>query len=471
MIRRRLSPRLLLRRPHPAIFNLPSELCPLAGAFALAAFLAAAPLAAQVITIDTSGKGPVAANGPIDRQYSQIAPTHVDLPKAPLDPKTRLMLIRELQSEQGFAMRPFPRGHKGLTLEANGKLAPAGDPYLNMVIAEGLSAKPGGRLVITDIKIDRDRIVFDLNDGPDAKHRFLQHVHIGMGPDTGDPDIDPSLANQQGGPAGARLTLTFHGSVPELTSQQVKALLAPLISFDVKTPIQAFTDTLPDELKKAILGHKVLVGMSIEMVLYAKGHPLTKSREMEGQMPFEEWIYGAPPQEVDFVRINGNRVIRVEVAKDGEPVQVFTKDVVSAMLRADGTPVMTAQSNVRIVHEGDVATDPDRQTPAALPSLRNPGEELPAQSSGAGEMRPVQMPKPHKDDDQLGSNPDEQQPSPASSQTSQPAPANGQQSQPPASSGNPQSPPANPPPPASSAQHLVTSRAAPLRNPVAVQSN
>ena len=39
---------------------------------------------------------------------------------------------------------------------------------------------------------------------------------------------------------------------------------------------------------------------------------------MDGQMPFEEWIYGKPPEEVDFVRINGNRVIRVEVAKMGE---------------------------------------------------------------------------------------------------------------------------------------------------------
>ncbi len=45
-------------------------------------------------------------------------------------------LIRDLQSEQGFAMRPFPRGHKGLTLVANGKLEPAGEAYLNMVISQ-----------------------------------------------------------------------------------------------------------------------------------------------------------------------------------------------------------------------------------------------------------------------------------------------------------------------------------------------
>ena len=399
---------------------------------ALAGLLAAASLAAQVLTIDTSGKGKATASGPIDRQYAQITPTKVELTKSELDAKTRLLLIREMESEQGFAMRPFPRGHKGLTLQANGKLEPAGESYLNMVVSEGLSAKPGARLVITNLKIERDRIIFDLNDGPDAKHRFLRHVQIGMGPDMGDPDIDPTLADPNGDPAGARLTLMFHDHIPELTSQQVKALLAPLISFDVKTPVQAFTDTLPPELKKAILDHQVLVGMSTDMVLFAKGRPETKSREMDGQMPFEVWIYGTPPQEVDFVRINGNRVIRVEIAKVGEPLQIFTKDVVSAMLRTGGTPVMTAQSNTRTIHEGDVQIDPDKQAPAAPPSLRNPGEQLPTDNTSVGVMRPVQMPKPHPDD-QPGANPDEQQQTPPSSQGSSSSsqgsqPANGQSS-------------------------------------------
>ena len=70
---------------------------------------------------------------------------------------------------------------------------------------------------------------------------------------------------------GARLTLEFKGHIPELTGSQVKALLAPLISFDVKTPIQAFTDTLPPKLKDAILNHDVMVGMTTDMVLFCLG--------------------------------------------------------------------------------------------------------------------------------------------------------------------------------------------------------
>jgi hypothetical protein len=411
---------------------------------ALAILIAGAWSGAQVITVNTDGgKGPITSAGPVDRQFRQVTPTHVDLPKTEMDPKTRILLERDLQSEQGFANRPFPRGHKGLTLEANGKLEPADASYQNAVVNEGLSAKPGSRVVVTNIKIDRTRIILDFDGGPDAKHRFLRHLQIGMGPQMGDPDADPELMNQEGDPAGSRVTLVFANYVPVVTAAQVKELLAPLISFDVKTPIQAYTDTLPTALKDAILDHKVLVGMNTDMVMFAKGQPTTKSREMEGQMPFEEWVYGTPPEEVDFVRINGNRVIRVEIAKEGQPLAIFTTDVVSPMLISAGTPEL-AQAKTRTIKEGDVETNPNKEEAPAPPSLRNPGETLPT-NNGAGEMRPVQFPKPHTDDTP-GANPDEQSTAPpvsapaagqsgqtAGAQNSQPSPSGGNQPAAPAS--------------------------------------
>ncbi|MGA2807861.1 MAG: hypothetical protein ABSE87_06975 [Terracidiphilus sp.] len=417
----------------------------------LGLLLTATTALTQVITIDshtgavTNGSTGVA--GTVDRRFQQIQPTHVPLPNSELDAKTRLELIRLLQSEQGFAMRPFPRGHKGLSLEANGKLNPAGEAYLNMVTSEGLSAKPGDRVVLSDIKIDHAKIIFELNGGPDRKHRFLRHVEIGAG-----PVMNPVVQGQDEDPVGARLTLDFKGHVPELTGAQVKALLAPLISFDVKTPIQAFTDTLPAKLKDAILNHHVMVGMSTDMVLFAKGQPEHKSREMEGQMPFEEWIYGRPPQEVDFVRINGNRVIRVEVAKMGETPIIFTKDEVEGLMRTDGTPLEAAKTNTRTVAEGDVERNPDTQAPAAPPSLRNPGEKLPTDDSKNTEvMRPVQFPKP-KPAPQPGDNPDgepDAQP-PASSQPTASASSPGTAQPAPADASQPAPPKAQTPPPSSS---------------------
>jgi hypothetical protein len=365
------------------------------GAYALTALLAAAPAMAQVITIDTHGNATQGPGSTVDRRYAQIQPTHVELDKAPLDTKTRLELTRLLQAEQGFAMRPFPRGHKGLELEANGKLKPAGEPYLNMVTESGLSAKPGDRVVITDIKFDKNKITFMLNGGPDAKHRFLRHIQLGAGVDYGTPIVQDD--GQE--PIGARLTLTFKDHVPEMTGKDVKALLAPLISFDVKTPIQAFTDTLPPKLKDAILNHHVMVGMTTDMVMFALGRPDKKIRAIEGQMPYEEWIYGAPPQPVQFVRINGNRVIRLEIAAVGKPPQIFEKDEVDALMRTDGTPV-APPANTRTVAMGDVVRNPDTQAQAPPPTLRQPGDSTKddPQTLSAGQMKPVQFPKQQADD-------------------------------------------------------------------------
>ncbi|MGO8935216.1 MAG: hypothetical protein ACLPLZ_06530 [Terracidiphilus sp.] len=439
---RHLVPVIDLTPRSTANSSLRGALCRAGAGCALAVLLTAGSVTAQVLTVDTGGgKGPSAGVGQVvDRQFAQITPTHVDLPKTELDPKSRILLERDLQSDQGFANRPFPRGHKGLTLQANGKLEPAGAGYLNMVVNEGLSAKPGTRVVVTNIKIDKSRIILDFDGGPDAKHRFLRHIQITMGPEMGDPDEDPSLMNQEGDPAGSRVTLVFADYVPALTPAQVKALLAPLISFDVKTPIQAYTDTLPTSLKDAILDHKVLVGMNTDMVMFAKGQPDKKSREMDGQMPFEEWVYGIPPQEVDFVRINGNRVIRVEIAKEGQPLAIFTKDVVEPMLVAAGTPELASQPNVRTIREGDVETDPNKQEAAPPPSLRNPGETLPADNQSTGEMRPVQFPKPHTDETP-GANPDEQSSAPpsASASPNQSAPASPSQPTPPNTSATPAS--------------------------------
>jgi hypothetical protein len=396
----------------------------------LAAVFGAGTAAAQ-ITIDThTGVVTNGASGPqatIDRRYQQITPTHVSLTKSELDPKTRIELIRLLQSEQGFAMRPFPRGHKGLTLQANGKLEPAGEPYLNMVTSQGMSAKPGDRVVLTNIKFEHSRIVFDLNGGPDAKHRFLRHVQIGVGgPDMTTPVVQEGEDHE---PTGARITLAFDSHVPELTGADVKALLSPMISFDVKTPIQAYTDTLPAKLKAAILDHDVLVGMSTDMVLFAKGAPDGKSREMIGQMPFEEWIYGKAPSPVEFVRINGNRVIQVEVAKVGEKPVIFTKDEVEGLMRTDGTPLDAALSTTRTVAEGDVQRDPDKQAPAAPPSLRKPGETLPAEDSAGdrvGAMKPVQFPKQKTDGQNTSQPTTAAQTGTSQTQSSAQAPSSGQ---------------------------------------------
>jgi hypothetical protein len=344
-------------------------------AISCCASLAAASWArAQVFTVSPDK---------IESRYTEIKRTHVELSSQPLLQRTKLQLVRVLEAEQGFAMRPLPKGSKGMVLVANGVTNPNGAEYVKTLEHNGVALQAADRAVITDVKFAQDKIIFELNDGPDQKHRILRHISVGAN------GVMVPLAQDNGQePLGVRITLQFEKFVPEMTGTQVMELLEPLVDFKLKTPVQAFVDTLPPQLKDAILKHHVLVGMSPEMVKYAMGHPDSKSRERDGDMPFEEWIYGQPPADVEFVRFNGNRVIRIEECKMGEPPIIRDKDEMG-----DYWNTVPSNPNIREVKLGDPSATATKQESAvtAAPSLRKPGEALPA-DNGTPQMGKVQFP-------------------------------------------------------------------------------
>ncbi|MBV8281876.1 MAG: DUF2845 domain-containing protein [Candidatus Eremiobacteraeota bacterium] len=263
--------------------------------------LSAATAHAQVFTVTPEG---------LDGKYVEFQPTNVAISTVPLTAHNRQDLLRFLQAEQGFTIRPLPIST--ITLKANGPMEPSGSDYINIIREKGLAAKAGERVVITDVKIDKDRIVLEFNGGPEHKHKYLRHIEIGVG------GMTTPLANDNGqAPTGTRIALVFPNAVPDMTGMQVEALVKPIVDFNLKNPVQAYADALPPWLRQKILDHQVLVGMNGDMVIAAIGQPRSKVRERENQMPFEEWIYGEPPDPVQFVRFNNNRVIRVEIAKVG----------------------------------------------------------------------------------------------------------------------------------------------------------
>ena len=98
-----------------------------------------------------------------------------------------------------------------------------------------------------------------------------------------------------------------------------------MLDFNARNKEQAYLDTVPPKVKEAIQAHHVLVGMNQEMVLHAKGKPPKKVRERDGDTEYEEWIYGEPPADVDFVRFVGDEVVRVETMKVGGEKIVRTR--------------------------------------------------------------------------------------------------------------------------------------------------
>ena len=341
-------------------------------------FLSGMAMSAQVFVVSTEQ---------IEGRFLQFQPTHVELPRMHAGPFTQAALERTLASEQGYAMRPLPLASKGLQLVANGALTPSGSDYVEELNSKGISSRPGDRVTVTKITFKGDRLILELNGGPDLPHKYLRHLEVGAG-----GGFVPLAQDHGEQAAGSRLTLLFPGGVPNVTGDEVKALIAPLVGFGEKSPTEAYVETLPPLLKKAILDHRVLVGMDGDMVLHAVGAPAQKVREQDAGKPFEEWIYGVPPEKSEFVRLQHDRVTRVEEAAVGTSPMVRTANEVGDYWQSQ----QGVEQGERVIKLGD-QTEADRVAqnapPAPPPSLRKPGETLPSdKDTNQPTMKPVQLP-------------------------------------------------------------------------------
>jgi hypothetical protein len=272
--------------------------------------------------------------------------------------QTRIDLIRAFDSELVYIRSPFPMGKRGLTLK-DGVISPSGRELQTMIATYGPATKPGDQARISRIDIKVDRIHFEINGGPVKSKKWYQRIEVGgMG---GTAPIAPSDSNAN--PRGSFVDLVFDHYVPDLSAPELKQLLRPVFDFDAKSPVEAYLETVPPKVKDAIKSHQVLVGMNREMVTYAKGRPPKKIREKDGDTEYEEWIYGEPPQDVDFVRLVGDEVVRVETMK------------------VDGQKMVRTQKEIDLAPKPTLAQNSEAQPrPANAPTLRRPGEELPNES-------------------------------------------------------------------------------------------
>lgn len=275
----------------------------------------------------------------------------------PISKQTRLEMMHTFLDDLVYIRTPFPMGKSGLTLK-DGVLSPSGQNLQNLIAMWGPAVKPGDLGRISNIEVKHDRIHIEINGGPVRKKKWYQRVEVGM--DGGTAPIAPS--DPSANPRGTFVDLVFAHYVPDLNAEQFKELLHPVFDFNSRSAEEAYLDTVPPKVKEAIKNHQVLVGMDRQMVLYAKGQPPKKDREKEGETEYEEWIYGAPPQDVEFVRFVGDEVMRVETMK------------------VDGEKIVRTQKEIELTPKPAVAAE---SRPANAPSLRRPGEELPSDSSDA----------------------------------------------------------------------------------------
>jgi hypothetical protein len=289
-------------------------------------------------------------------------------PSPKMSQATRQEIVHAFDEELVYIRANFPMGKTGLKLK-DGAVTPSGKELQQLMALWGPAAKPGDRARISNVFVKDDHIRFEINGGPIKKQKWYQHIEIsGSASGTVTP-ADPS-ANAR----GSFVDLYFDKYVPEMTGPELKQLLRPVFDFDAKSALEAYLETVSPQVKAAITNHHVLVGMNREMVIYAKGRAPRKVRETANEVEYEEWIYGTPPQDVDFVRFVGDEVVRVETMKvDGEKIVRVDKEV--------------------DLGEATVAKK-QAERPVNAPTLRRPGEEMPESTPANPSSTPPMAPVP-----------------------------------------------------------------------------
>ncbi|MBV9572647.1 MAG: hypothetical protein JOY93_01240 [Acidobacteriales bacterium] len=283
-------------------------------------------------------------------------------------------LIRAFNFELVYIRTAFPMGKKGLVLK-DGSLSPSGEELRQLIALWGPAVKAGDQARITNIIIKSNSIHFEINGGPQKKQKWYQHISVSAG--GGETPIAPT--DQNANPRGSYVDLIFDKYVPDLTPQQLKDALRPVFDFNAKTALEAYLETVPPKVKAAIEKHQVLVGMNREMVIYAKGRAPKKIREKDGDLEYEDWIYGEPPEDVYFVRLVGDEVVRIETMK------------------VNGERIIRADKEIELEPGTSVAKGSQQPEvkPSSAPSLRRPGEEAPTTPPrGSPSSAPLPMPPP-----------------------------------------------------------------------------
>jgi hypothetical protein len=252
-----------------------------------------------------------------EQQQSGQADTQNKSKSATLQESSKLDLIRYVSGEFAKATRNLPAGKEGFLVYVGKPLSP--ELLERAVATHGAAVHIGDSAQITKLEFHDHSIAVDVNGGGRGKKRWRDHIQIGMG-GTIPTARTTTTTDQENGPPGMQpgmgstIFLEFSKSIPDLTPEELKKLLAPFLDFAKQRSASVhWVDTLPPETKKAIQERRPAVGMDREEVVAAIGKPEHKVRERDSEgNEIEDWIYGQPPSKTVFVRFMGDRVTSIK---------------------------------------------------------------------------------------------------------------------------------------------------------------
>lgn len=226
----------------------------------------------------------------------------------------KVELLRGLMSEYATVKSYLPRAPKPLPMDSSGAIdKPVWEEAQQKF---GAAARLGDQIQITKVGIENDRIILEINHGIKGQRgSWKNHVQIGMGgPITGGvTQVDPNQSTSA--PSGTSIMVLFHGPIPSVKSDDVKKMLASVLTFSNETATENYIDTLPEPIQEAIKANKAIVGMDRDQVVMALGKPRHKERNVtKDGTETEDWVYGDPPGKITFLTFANSKVIQIKEA-------------------------------------------------------------------------------------------------------------------------------------------------------------
>jgi hypothetical protein len=245
---------------------------------------------------------------PAKHDSSDISDRPAKAQAGPLQPMSRLSLVRYVDGELVQVVRSIPAGKKGFHLKAG---VPLNENALRMAVASAGSAiNPGDHAQITNLDFKDKEIIVDINGGGRGKTRLRDRIHLEVG---GVPTMTTAPDTPVNTNAGATIYLDFDKPLPDMTAEELEQFLSGVLDFSKRhSAAVQWVESLPPDIQKAIQDKQPVVGMDHDMVLAAMGRPDRKVREKgpDGN-EIEDWIYGKPPAKTIFVSFEGDKVTEV----------------------------------------------------------------------------------------------------------------------------------------------------------------
>lgn len=224
-------------------------------------------------------------------------------PGKPLQPESRLLLIRYVSGEFAKLMLSLPGGKKGFKIEVGKPIEP--QHLSDMLRLYGTAASQGDTVQITSMEFQNNAVVLQINGGGKKHFHLRDHLQIGgMSPQSsGTPDVP-----------GGTLILDYGRPLPDMSPDDLKRDLSVMLDFSKQHSATVnWVDSLPPQFQEAIKDQRAIVGMNQEMVIAAIGRPDHKVRERDPDgFDTEDWIYGNPPAPTTFVTFAGDTVVKVK---------------------------------------------------------------------------------------------------------------------------------------------------------------